>query len=256
MDDAPQQSNPTTPDSSGPFRLQKMANFGTGEPWVARIQLGVPELARFVVSSQEAGQEFTDAWMTAGFKLGEAFGTLSDVRRLAADPETPTLDLSRSYNSFYSLLWAAYKDRWQTAMRLLGYDMSFLFASDRNFDAKFEEFAAAHPDLDHDELRQLAINDRDSWQNKLADYRNQEIEHRAGTQRVEDFENPHAVEIAFYNTWRTMEDWAVIALNALVKPPMHIIAVPKSERNPSVPKKYQLGIDTSVLPRQDEGAAQ
>ncbi len=242
-----------TPANQGPFQLRKVANFGSGEPWVARIQMGIPELSRFVIPNQEEQQVFSDAWLTAGFKLGEAFSTLVDLRRLTADPETPTLDLSRAYNSFYSLLWAAYKDRWQTAMKLLGYDMSFLFVGERNFDAKFEEFAAAHPNLNKEELRQVATNDRDSWQNKFGDYRNQEIEHRAGNQPVEEFENPRAVEAAFYNTWRTMEDWAIIAIHALVKHPMQIVALPKSERDPTAPKKYQLTIDPSVLPPMGQG---
>lgn len=254
MEDTSQQSAPTASDSSSSFQLKKMANFGTGEPWVARIQMGIPELTPFIFDSDEARKAFSDAWMTAGFKLGEAFGTIVDLRRLAADPETPTLDLSRTYNSFYSLLWAAYKDRWQAAMKLLGYDVSFLFVADRNFDAKFEEFATAHPELDRDEIYRLSTSDRGSWQNKLGEYRNQEIEHRTGTQRVEDFEDPRAAEAAFYNVWRTMEDWAIMVINALVKPPMQIEAIPKNLRNPSAPKKYRVAIDPSALPQQEASA--
>ena len=104
---------------------------------------------------------------------------------------------------------------------------------------------------DNSKVFSFDVNDRDSWQNRFADYRNQEIEHQSGNQRVEDFENPRAVEAAFYNTWRTMEDWAVIAINASVKPPMRIVAIPKDERNPSAPKKYQLTIDASVLAQQE-----
>jgi hypothetical protein len=253
MDNPSQPAGTPAPDNPGPFRLQKVANFGTGEPWVARIQLGISEISMPAFSTPEAHKEFNDAWFTAGLKLGEAFGTLVELRRITANPETPTLDLSRSYNSFYSLLWAAYKDRWQIAMKLMGFDMGFLFVAQSKFESKFAEFAVAHPNLPIDAVKQMAIDDRQSWQNKLGNFRNQEIEHRAGNQAVEFFANMKSAEVSFANVWHTMEDWAVSAIGESVKPPMYIFTIPKAERDPAKPQKFKLGFDTSAPPVPEEG---
>ena len=234
---------------SGPFRLQKVASFGTGEPWLARIEFGIPELSKIATPNPEIHKEFTDAWLTAGMKLSEAFGILIEIRKLTADPDATLIDLSRNYTSFYSLLWAAYKDRWQTAMKLLDFDMSFLFIADAPFETKWLEFEKAHPTLDLQGLKQMAIDDRTGWQKRLQDYRNLEIEHRTGDQRVEDYENLMASEILFDNVWRAMEDWAIHAIGESVKPPMFIFMIPKNERNSANPQKYKLGFDTSSLPQ-------
>lgn len=247
MRDHEDQSGSAVGQTPAPFKLQRVADFGTSEPWVARIELGLPEVAGMAIPDRERREAFNDAWPHVGTKLGEAFVALVEVRRLDADPEAPLLDRSRAYNSLYSSLWAAYKDRWRTAMRTINFDMGFLFVNESNFEARFKSFAESHSSLDVGSLKEMALADQTTWQKKFVDYRNHEIEHRTGEQDVAFFENLHSAEASFYNTWRTIEDWTIRALQEFVKPPLHIYEVPKADRDPAIPKKYVAGIDQSEL---------
>ena len=231
-----------------PFKLQKVWDFGTNEPWVARIQVGIPDVAKFAIPDQKERDAFLEAWHHLSMKLGEGFGALLELRRLNEEPDSSLGDLSRSYTSLYSSVWAAYKDRWQSAMKLIGFDMGFLFVADANFDAAFNRFVADHPFDEPDQLKTAFVADRASWQTRLGSYRNQEIEHRAGTEDVEFFQNQTSAEASFYNVWRAIEDWTIMALGTFVKHPMMIFLIPKDERDAQIPKKYQVGIDASVLP--------
>lgn len=143
-----------------PFKLQKVADFGSSEPWLARIEIGIPEVAAFTIPERTAREAFSETLHHVGMKLGEAFGTLVTIRELASDPETPLIQLSKEYNSLYSLLWAADKDRWQTAMKTIGFDFGFLFVADKNFENSFALFGKEHPTLDLAGLKLLAISER------------------------------------------------------------------------------------------------
>jgi hypothetical protein len=170
-----------------PFKLQKVADFGTSEPWLARIELGIPEVAKFTISERAAREAFPEIWHHVGMKLGEAFATLVTIRKLSSDPETTLIQLSKEYNSLYSLLWAAHKDRWQTAMKTIDFDFGFLFVADKNFENSFALFGKEHPTLDLVGLKQLATSERAGWQSQLANHRNDDIEHRKDGSHLEFF---------------------------------------------------------------------
>lgn len=101
------------------FKVEHYANFGTGEPWVARIVLGLQELVYAVPALGPTREAFMNELGEVLESLGMAFEELRGLRRLVAE-KAPGLDIARAYASLYGYLWQAYKDRFQAALKALG----------------------------------------------------------------------------------------------------------------------------------------
>jgi hypothetical protein len=89
------------------FKVEHYANFGTGEPWVARTIIGLPELLFGVPAFASGREEFRNELGAVFETLGMAFEELRELRRRIAEG-APALDLNRSYANLYGLLWQAY----------------------------------------------------------------------------------------------------------------------------------------------------
>lgn len=231
-----------------PPGLRKVANFGTNEPWVARLSLGVRDIAKKGLGYDQAKVDaFRDPWGNFDVKLGEAFTGLVELRRIADDPDTPLHDLNRSYIGFYSLLWAAFKDRLPKALLTLGYDIGFLFVKDTQFESRYVAFEAAHPTMDHVTLRKVIAQDKSLWQDRFADYRNHFIEHHEDGADEKGLHSLQSAETMFKNVWKCAEDWTVAALKDQLVYPVILVYIPKEDRDPAKPEKFSVGLHPDVL---------
>jgi hypothetical protein len=142
------------------FKVEHYANFGTGEPWVARLVLGLQELVYAVPAFGATRDAFMNELGEVFESLGMAFEELRSLRKQASEGGAPALDVARSYASLYGYLWQAHKDRFQTAMKPLGLDIGFLFQSDVNFEKRAAERRVPPARLCPDDVRERLAGDR------------------------------------------------------------------------------------------------
>jgi hypothetical protein len=225
------------------FQVEHYANFGTGEPWVARLMLGLQELVYAVPAFGETRDTFINELGEVFESLGMAFEELRSLRKQAAGEGTPALDVARSYSSLYGYLWQAYKERFQTAMKALGLDIGFLFQRDVNFEKRAAELVAARPDLA--DLIDLMRRDRAEFQNKLAEYRNTYLEHRdeqPDPTIVASFHRLDSAETMFENVWQAIEDDVALYVIANLPPTIQVVEIPEEQWDPARPTRFQFAL--------------
>jgi hypothetical protein len=224
------------------FKTDLYANFGTGEPWVARIVLGLQELVYAVPAFGATREAFMNELGEVFESLGIAFEELRGLRKLVAD-KAPALDVARAYASLYGYLWQAYKDRFQAAMRALGLDIGFLFQNDANFEKGVAELVAARPELA--DIVDLMRRDRTDFQTKLSEYRNDYLEHRVENpdpNLTAKFHRLDSAENMFENVWQAIEDYVVLYVIANLPSPIQLIEIPEEQRDPTRPTRFQFAL--------------
>jgi hypothetical protein len=224
------------------FKVEHYANFGTGEPWVARIVLGLQELVYAVPAFGATREAFMNEFGEVFESLGMAFEELRRLRKLAAE-EAPALDIARAYASLYGHLWQAYKDRFQAAMNALGLDIGFLFQNDANFEKRAAELVAARPELA--DIVDLMRRDRSDFQTKLSEYRNDYLEHRVekpDPKLIAKFHRLDSAENTFENVWQAIEDYVALYVIANLPPAIQVIEIPEEQRDPSRPTRFQFAL--------------
>jgi hypothetical protein len=228
--------------SGPPFKVEHYANFGTGEPWVARLMLGLPELVFAVPAFGTTRDGFVNELGEVFESLGFAFQELRQLReRVAAS--TPVLELEGSYASLYGHLWTAHKDRFQGAMRALGLDIGFLFQADSNFEKRATELISERPELA--DVVSLMRRDRTDFQNALSKYRNDYLEHRVAepdAKMIAAFHGLDSAEATFENVWQAMEDYVALYVIANLPPEIQVVEIPEAERDPSRPTRFGFAI--------------
>ncbi len=80
------------------FKVELYANFGTGEPWVARLMLGLQDLVYAIPAFGETRDAFMNEMGEVFESLGMAFEELRTPGKRAAEAAL-ALDISRSYAS-------------------------------------------------------------------------------------------------------------------------------------------------------------
>jgi hypothetical protein len=239
-------------------QLRQISDFGTSEPWVARIHLTFLDLLKFVrpgpveevkklsgpeiVATTKAKQEAATGLIFAlAEDLGQAF---IELRRIRQPDGTMATELaqSKAYRDLYGHLWAAYKSRFQKLMGTLGYDVGFVFDKDSKFETRATEFLAQHPDIDAS-LVDRVRNDRAGWQKALADYRN-DGEHNTTVPLFNGhpMHDQRSAEVIFSNVWHEIEDIFIACMVEEFGKQLTIFEIPKADRDPRCPKKYVVGV--------------
>jgi hypothetical protein len=223
------------------FTVEHYANFGTREPWVARIGLGLQDLVFVVPAFASARDEFMDRLVGKVFEsLGQAFEALRTLRKQTAEGAA-AIDVTSSYESLYGSLWRAYKDRFQSAMEALNLDIGFLFTKPATFEKVAARLVADRPELE--DLIGLMRRDRADFQSALAAYRNLHLEHRRDRpELVASFHRLDSAEAMFENVWVAIEDYVVLYVIANLPPALRVVEIPEDERDPSVPKRFRLAL--------------
>jgi hypothetical protein len=229
------------------FKVEPYANFGTGEAWVARLMLGLPAIvdATTVMNRNEVKLAITSVYQA----LVEAFNDLRELRRLEGDEDVAVSEREGTYSAFYVHLWRAYKDRFQKNLPpVLGYDLGFLWKNDKDFEAGGARLVADHPE--RGDLAEMLGEERRSWQQKLALFRNEHLEHKRELKPefVASFYTLDGAELAFENVWQAIEDIAVQLLIPHLAPGVALVEIPEAQRDPAMPLRFGLGVGASGLP--------
>jgi hypothetical protein len=218
------------------FQVEHLADFGSSEPWVARVMLGLSDIIG--ATPLNGNEDVRDALGEVFYALSDAFNDLRRLRQLTA-VGAPRSEIDAAFSSFYVHLWRAYKDRFQKFIRTLGFDLGFLWKSAKDFNAIAPKFVAKHPNLDEAFLEMLA-DERRSWQDKFAAIRNDHLEHRKPLppEFIANFYKLDVAELMFSNAWEAMEDIAAILLSTLLPRSISLTEIPDGQRDPSVPKRF------------------
>ena len=224
------------------FKVEKYADFGTSDPWVARIMMGLPRLVNAVPAFASRRDAFQTVLGETHEALGMAFNDLREIQRLVQDENVPALDRTKAYENLYGHLWQAYKDRFQKLMRALGYDIGFLFQKDAIFEKGAAEFLEQHPKLA--DLVEMMRRDRADFQKRLGEYRNDYLEHRKDfdPKLVEALHRPDVAEAMFDNVWQAIEDNVALLVQSLLPPQFQLSEIPEAERDPGAPERFQFAM--------------
>lgn len=221
-------------------KIEKIVDFGTEEPFVARIVTGLPEILQATEyrNQDEIKEAIMEMFMNG---LAPAFRSLQILREIESrEKERLLMDVRKEYFAFYDRLWAAYKDRMQGVVRRLGYDVGFLFVKDENFESKAIEFFDKNPEVRRELLEYLRKN-RFGWQNAVARFRNDYAQHQTIFDKdVEELLSLNSVEICFKNCWTAIEMILAELISTKLFGLAGIEEIPEIERDPSVPKRFRV----------------
>jgi hypothetical protein len=224
------------------FKAEHLANFGTGEPWVTRLMVDLPAI---VDGTTHQNRDQVKEALAATFRaLVDAYNDLRELRRIESDPSVPLSERDGAYSAFYVHLWRAYKGSFQQEVpAALGYDVGFLWQSDKEFEAGAERFLRDHTEVES-QLVDMMRGDRRDWQSKLALFRNEHLEHKRELDPgfIGTFYTLAGAEQAFENVWRAIEDISVVLLVPHLAPGISLVEIPEAERDPAMPRRYGFAV--------------
>jgi len=222
------------------WKLELLSDVGTSSPFVARIGLGLIDIVN--VTNFKERKKINDAIFEILLEgLIPAFISLRELRK---GESVPIITINKSYYNLYNHLWVAYKDRMQRVVKLLGFDVGFLFQKESQFKQGCENFLKQHPNVNQAFTKMLA-DQRKSWQNILSIIRNHYLEHKIlDIKQVERFFTIENAEVLFCNCWQAIEMILVILLRTgmPLDKGIDIADIPEKERDPSCPKRFRFVI--------------
>lgn len=228
-------------------KIQKISNFGTQEPWVARITFSLLDLASHLSYSKKQNDEINKWLFEISKELNAAFEALTEVDKLEKQKNSALYSKNAQYQNLYSALWRAYKDRFQKACERIGYNIGFLFEDDSKFERKSLDFIKNNPEIP-DNFRKMLKIDRRIWQNGLSQFRNNYIEHKAIGEGIENiFFRPDSARKIFENVWQAIEDSVVVFINTKIKEPFEIYEIPEKDRDKACPERFRIGLSKKAL---------
>jgi hypothetical protein len=219
------------------FAVEHYADFGTGEPWVARLMIGLPELVQPFFPEQHGA--FMGALGELFDALGKAFEALRQVQDLNGKPAAK-LTTENLYETFYGHLWRAYKDRFPPVMSELGLDIGFIFQKDAPFEKRAADLLEERPELE--DLVALMHADRLEFQNGLGAYRNLHLEHRqhpVDQRALAAFHRADSATTMFENVWEAIEDYVALYTKAHMPPSIQLVEIEEPDRDPERPTRFQ-----------------
>lgn len=222
------------------LEVEPYANFGSGEPWVARVLLQWQSVVNAVPAFAATRDVFHLAQAEVFESLGMAFQVLRKLR-MREESAAPVLELAESYASLYGHLWQAYKDRFQRALGALGVDFGFFWDNDSKFELGAEALLLETPEFAR--LVDLMRSYRESFHNALGYYRNTYLEHREAEvdkRMLESFHRLEAAEDTFEKVWLAIE--VIVAGIVVVHLPrtLALVETPEGERNPARPERFRV----------------
>ena len=170
--------------------------------------------------------------------LMPAFEHLRRIRASTLE-QLPLWNRRQLYEDFSRLLWHAYKDLMPKAVKLIGFDIGFLFQNDANFEKAVTDFEEANPSI-MSGFGNFLRTQRTSWQNALADFRNHHLEHReVGQTSDEDFYKPENAGALFDSAWRTIADILFMFLEKNLPSGFGLREVSPAERAAGYPRRFR-----------------
>ncbi len=214
------------------WEVKLFADMGSGEPFIDCFSGEFLELLGASNIHAEKEEAVKDAIMD--ILVDGLMPAFVDLRRIRGSVIThmPELDRRKLHEDFAKRLWHAYKDLFPKACELLGFKIdSFAFRNDKDFEKSVAEFQAKSPSLVMN-IPEVFRRQRANWQNGLAEYRNDFLEHRKKDREAfEKYYEPKTAEMLFEHCWRTMADVIPVLLEARFLPHWSIQEIPEAERN-------------------------
>lgn len=227
------------------FKVFPLADFGSSEPWVARTWMSFKEfidrLHLTKVEKAKVDLAFNDLFDS----LSLAFISLRNIEKNSKDINIPLFTLRKEFFDFYDKLWLSFKDRFQKAIRELGFDIGFLFQNEKKFNEGLKKFSLIYNVSD--DFQEMIQNDRE-WQNKLKTLRNDYIEHKTLSDEIEkDFFSLQHAKAYFHNTWTLIEDITILLMSHRLPNILMFQKIEESKRNKAVPKLYEIIINPEFM---------
>ena len=229
------------------------ANVGTSEAFVEAFS---GELLELVDASNIHGAEreaLKNAVMTVLLEgLMPAFEHLKKIRNSIASP-LPELNRRQLYEDFARVLWHAYKDLFYKAVLLTGFEIGFVFKKEADFEKELAKFMDKAPSLILD-VPEFVRQQRANWQQGLAGYRNDYLEHRkVDFADVASYYQPRTAEMLFEHVWRTMYELFPPFVEARFTPMCSIMEIPEQERDQARPRRWRFcqcePVERSTFPK-------
>jgi hypothetical protein len=146
------------------WKVEKFAEIPF-EPWMQSILDLKPVLEAGTINGEQR-EQVNDAIGDIIFEgLMPAYLELQEIAKLATS-DVPALNRMQPYEDLARKLWKTYKELMQNAVRLMGYDIGFLFQNEKDFRAGLEKFRKDNPDL-RDDFGKLLEEAKTGWQEKL-----------------------------------------------------------------------------------------
>jgi hypothetical protein len=218
------------------WKVEKFAEIGGDETFVRHLTELTTVLNATLIFDEQR-EDVNNAIMAILIDgLMPAFAELEKIRASHGKP-LPMMDRRELYHDFCRKLWKAYKDLTQRAALVAGFNIGFLFTSDKDFAKGLKEFQANYPDV-RPELGKSLEEARSRWQNELAKFRNTFLEHQdSDPKQFAKFYHPEYVEWLFDEVWNTIVDLMAVLLESRL-PYGTKLALPDLTKNPQWPNRF------------------
>lgn len=136
--------------------------------------------------------------------------------------DRPSSERIAVYNSLYTNLWSAYKDRLVKFTKSIGYDMGCIFAGD-DYESQMDGFIKRYPEFKN--LKAYVDVQKANWQDDLRDNRNGNNHDGDFRGKVEmpNFYNKESAKHLFMRVSRTIETLGVSLVSYKLPKHWHIV---------------------------------
>jgi hypothetical protein len=217
---------------------QAFADVGTDDEFVRQLAVDFNEIMGASAIYGSRRDEINGAIMELLVDgLVPAYSHLRDIRHPSARG-LGLLKRNQQIEDFTSALWRAYKTLLPKATNQLGYEIGFAFQGDSKFETGATAFNNAHPQ--YTEIPNYLRRQRVAWQNRLAVFRNDFIEHR-NFERDEftDYYDPKAATKLFELVSTVIGELLLVFIAANLTPQAGIERVRPEDRDPVYPRCFR-----------------
>ena len=223
-------------------KINKFTDFGTSEPFVARISLGLIDLIEALDMNKEQKQSIKNNIFETFRELSKAFISLREIQDSnIRKKEFVIINQEKNYSDLYNYCWTAYKDRMPKISDCLGIYIGFIFQNEDKFQISAKNFIEKHPHIG-EEFIKMVKNDRDSWQNVLNKFRNHFLQHKKSKledlKEIDYYFNPEVALLTFNNCWQAIEEIVVFCFSTKLTSGVKIGLINEDNIDLKCPKKY------------------
>ena len=227
--------------------VEKYANVGSNQPFLARIWGGLSEIVSNLDLTDKEKELLNNLIGDMVTDLIQASQSLEEIKNIESGKKEKVIsELEKQYKDLYDYCWRAYKDKMQKIVLFLGFNLSFLFKNEKEFIKNIKKFKLENPAVNKD-FDLMLINDRKTWQNKLATFRNDFIQHKKLDYKEQNkFFNIQAAETIFSNCWQAMEDILVNIFILKLNKNFRIVEIPSEKRDKAYPKRFKVTFNQEI----------
>lgn len=226
--------------------VKKFSDVGTGELFMSRLRHFDNYVLSGLFGLQNKAEISTALWSVIFDGLEPAYRSLKTLRSELGEESVVEQKRKQDIENVISYLIIAYKDRFQYVVKLLDYDIGFLFLKkETGYQSGCKQFIKDHPDIGARVIEMLN-QDRSLWLRYINDCRNDLLEHKAGKdpitiKKLARNVTPENLKIAFDNCWKSIEDMLAIFVDAKTdqKYGMELRELGEYKRNNEHPTRFE-----------------